>query len=621
MTAPAWEQLRSLPGFKKTGERQWEARCPGHDDRKASLSIGTGKDGRILLSCHAGCEFKRIMEALGIRTADLFPDNRGNGHGAKQERRFVATYDYEDRDGNLVYQVVRYEPKDFRQRRPDGKGGWIWKTGDLKRLPYRLPELAAADYIFVCEGEKDCDALRRIALTATCNSGGAGKWTAELAQYFRADQFVTILPDNDDPGRSHAKQVAESLYGKVVSVKILELAGLPEKGDVSDWLTGREARAANEELCRLSEAAPEWKPEPEAERSQIGWKLWDITESASWPDEPLVWCVEPLIPKGGIGFMSAAPKDRKSLLSLDLALHLAQGPEPRLWLDQYRVTPGKVLYIAREDPARRIKERAKEICDSYGMPVPDPRRLVFLIRERISLTDPEHLLWLKTQITEGRFDFLILDVLNRMIPDLDELSAKDMGRMVSILEELNRDLGVTILCDDHTRKPQGKNTGRNSQEPNPFDLKGSVAKYGCADFMICLARTAQDSRMQVYVENKDTDERPHFMVEVSPKGSGSPKFKWACDVEKLAGDMRKIGDENREKVFNAYSADEWRGPGEVAKQVGLSADTVSRHSGKLVKLGRLDKDGRGAATKYRQKITASENASAAIERNLFTLND
>lgn len=160
--------------------------------------------------------------------------------------------------------MVRYEPKDFRQRKPDENGGWIWKTGDLKRLPYHLPELAGAEYVFEVEGEKDVDALRALGLIATCNSGGAGKWTAELSQYFTDRQHITIIPDNDEPGRRHAEQVAAALHGKVASVKILELSGLPEKGDVSDWLKGRDPEAAAEELCRLAEAAPEWSaPTPE----------------------------------------------------------------------------------------------------------------------------------------------------------------------------------------------------------------------------------------------------------------------------------------------------------------------------------------------------------------------
>jgi hypothetical protein len=217
-----------------------------------------GNDGRILLHCHAGCEIDRILEAAGIDKKVLFPAN-GNGH--KQESKIVATYDYQDESGNLSYQVVRYEPKDFRQRRPDGNGGWLWKASDMKRLPYNLPELLTADYPYIVEGEKDVKSLREIKLVGTCIAGGAKSpdWPI-VAQYFRPDQHVTILPDNDEPGEDYAKNAATALYGKVASLKILRLEGLRPKGDVSDWLQGRDALAAAEELCRLSEAAAEWKP-------------------------------------------------------------------------------------------------------------------------------------------------------------------------------------------------------------------------------------------------------------------------------------------------------------------------------------------------------------------------
>jgi hypothetical protein len=253
-------EIASLPGYRATGENQYEARCPGHEDRKASLSIGV-TDGKILLHCHAGCNISNILKAIGLSERDLFSDN-GNGH--QPEKHIVSVYDYQNADGNLVYQVVRYEPKDFRQRKPDGHGGWDWKVKDLKRVPYRLPELLTADYIYIVEGEKDAGSLRKIGLTATTIAGGAkAHWSSDIVQYFRADQHITIIPDNDPPGEDYATNAASALFGKVASLKIVRLAGLPEHADVSDWLQGRDPEAAAEELCRLSDAAPEWKPEVE----------------------------------------------------------------------------------------------------------------------------------------------------------------------------------------------------------------------------------------------------------------------------------------------------------------------------------------------------------------------
>jgi putative DNA primase/helicase len=255
----------------KTAGNEIRFRCPRHTDNEPSLRVDTGKNCWFCNPCNSGGN----AWSLAAWCADLSPEDKpsvaawlkergllnGNGHHeAAGERRMIATYDYRNAAGELSYQVVRFEPKDFRQRRPDGNGKWNWSTKGLKRLPYHLPELAEAEYVFVVEGEKDVESLRKIGLTATCNSGGAGKWSAELAQYFRADQRVTTIPDNDGPGRDHAQQVAESLFGKVASLKILELAGLPDKGDVSDWLTGRDPEAAAEELSLLAEGAPEWAP-------------------------------------------------------------------------------------------------------------------------------------------------------------------------------------------------------------------------------------------------------------------------------------------------------------------------------------------------------------------------
>jgi len=256
---PALKTLSGLPGYRSTGKQQWEARCPGHEDRKASLAISIGNDDRILLHCFAGCDLAHILEAAGLDTKDLFANN-GNGHKTAGIPHIVESYDYKLADGELSYQVVRFEPKDFRQRRPDGAGGWIWDTKGLKRIPYNLPEFAAAEYIFVVEGEKDVESLRKIGLIGTCNSGGAGKWTAELSQHFTNLQHVTIIPDNDEPGRKHAEQVAASLHGVVTSVKILELAALPKHGDLTEWLKDRDPQEAAKDLCRLAEAAPEWRP-------------------------------------------------------------------------------------------------------------------------------------------------------------------------------------------------------------------------------------------------------------------------------------------------------------------------------------------------------------------------
>ena len=170
------------------------------------------------------------------------PPTNGAANGTRLN--IAATYDYRDESRALLFQVLRLVPRDFRQRRPDpaGRHGWTWKLGDVRRVLYRLPELTAADPsqpVFVCEGEKDTDNLRGLGLVATCNPGGASngrsKWRPEYGEHLRG-RDVVILPDNDDAGRTHARQVHAALKGVARSVRMLELPGLPHKGDVSDWI-------------------------------------------------------------------------------------------------------------------------------------------------------------------------------------------------------------------------------------------------------------------------------------------------------------------------------------------------------------------------------------------------
>jgi 5S rRNA maturation endonuclease (ribonuclease M5) len=255
------ELLPRFSGVRAAGEGRWSARCPAHDDQRASLSISAGEGGKTLLHCHAGCPTADVLAIIGLTPRDLFANangSNGNGH-ARPARREVAQYDYRDEQGNLLYQVVRFDPKDFRQRRPTPGGGWTWKLGDTRRVLFRLSELLAADpaaTVFVVEGEKDVDRLHALGLAATCNVGGAGKWRAEYNDCLRG-RPVVILPDNDAPGRAHAAQVAAALHGVAASVKVLELPNLPDKGDVSDWIDhGGNA----EELARLADAAAEWEP-------------------------------------------------------------------------------------------------------------------------------------------------------------------------------------------------------------------------------------------------------------------------------------------------------------------------------------------------------------------------
>lgn len=239
----------------ETGGGGLVAQCPAHDDHNPSLAIDIGEGGRVLLHCRAGCTFDDVLRALGMTPADLSPN--GNGR-----RKIVATYPYEDESGTLLFEVVRFEPKGFAQRRPDGNGGHVWDLKGVRRVPYHLPQLDAAvedgKRAWIVEGEKDVHALEAAGEVATCNPGGAGKWRGEYAKWLK-DAEVVIVADADPPGRDHARKVARSLHGVAASVEVVEPA---EGKDAADHLSA--GRRIDEFVAvELGDDAPE--PAPGAE--------------------------------------------------------------------------------------------------------------------------------------------------------------------------------------------------------------------------------------------------------------------------------------------------------------------------------------------------------------------
>jgi hypothetical protein len=136
------------------------------------------------------CEAKDSLEWLERKG---FKPRRKNGNGFHHGAAIiVAVYPYQDEIGDALFEVVRFDPKDFRQRRPDGRGGHVWGIKGVRRVPYRLPELNEAlgleRLVFIVEGEKDVLNLERIGVPATCNAMGAGAWHPDLNRFFAGDR-------------------------------------------------------------------------------------------------------------------------------------------------------------------------------------------------------------------------------------------------------------------------------------------------------------------------------------------------------------------------------------------------------------------------------------------------
>lgn len=214
---------RYLAGLDPAKAEQ-NVHCIFHDDQKPSLSINLEKGTWY---CHAegiGGGVKDFKQKLGL------PSN-----APSVPKTIVAEYDYHDEHGNLLFQTVRYLPKDFKQRRPDGKGGWIHDIQGVRRVLYRLPELLRAQGpVIIVEGEKDADVLYRHGFVATTNPMGAGKWRKGYNKSLQ-DRDVIVMPDNDTAGKRHGDDVSASLLSTASTLKLVVLPDLAEKEDVSDW--------------------------------------------------------------------------------------------------------------------------------------------------------------------------------------------------------------------------------------------------------------------------------------------------------------------------------------------------------------------------------------------------
>jgi RecA-family ATPase len=314
----------------------------------------------------------------------------GQSYSSKAKGHIVATYAYTDANGKLLYQALRYEPKDFRQRRPDGNGGWIWKLND-HRVLYRWPELLKFPdaTVFVTEGEKDANRVAELGHCTTCVA--AGKWTDDCIKAL-AGRDVVILEDNDAAGREKALEAAQVLHGTANTIRIVSLPDLPDKGDVSDWLDANPHNA--KKFVDVCFNAPLWntadtetetactegdnvtirpktdqhsradKSEPEKHPSL------PFINLSNWDNEPVPdqdWIVRDRIPCRQSVLFSGEGAAGKSTLQLQLsAAHVLA----RDWLGTLP-EPGPAIYIDAEDDGNVLHRRLAAIIKHYQVTFSD----------------------------------------------------------------------------------------------------------------------------------------------------------------------------------------------------------------------------------------------------------
>ncbi len=485
---PVQEVLSKLEGVKHGSNGQYTARCPAHDDRHASLSIARGDDGRVLMHCHTGCTMTDILNALGIEMNDLFIVP---GKSARAPSRSISTSKsptvYTTLDDAIAavarqvdgvhaglwhypggsFCVGRFDLKDGGKTcRPFHRIeiGWTISDPPGALSLYISDELPQTGFIFIVEGEKCVDELRNIGLAAVTSAHGAqaaGKsdWGP------LAGREVVILPDNDDGGRQYAQDVAAILTNLTPAcrVRIVELPGLEEKGDICDWIDPdgpmgcRTAEEIKEAITSIAEQA----------------KLWTPKEAVSTGYEPIITCladVEPVevewlwpqrIALGKLTVVAGDPGLGKSFITLDMAARVSTGQGFPDCPDVPGVVGDVVLLSAEDGLADTIRPRldaakadVTRITAIEGIHRIDPDSGCESL-EAFNLTDDlSRLEQAMTQSDNCRL--VIIDPISAYLGGKDSHKNAEIRTLLMPLTELAQRRGVAIVAVNHLRKSEGR---------------------------------------------------------------------------------------------------------------------------------------------------------------------
>ncbi len=423
------EQIARALGGQVSGG-QVLAPGPGQSARDRSLSI------KIDETAPSGFVVHSFSGDDPIRCKDFLREKLGlppfNGKtSAASKPIIVAEYDYVDEHGELLSQVVRYRPKGFRQRRPDGHGGWLWSLGNTRRVLYRLPELmesiAMKRPIFIAEGEKAVDALVKLGVPATCSPGGAGKWRNEYSKEF-AGANVVILSDADEQGEQHAKMVSKLLAGIASNVSTIRLPELPLKGDAYDWV---QDGGTAEQLWKLVDR-------PSAKRAPLIQISRDFVSGFVPPD----YLVEGLMQRRYFYSFTARTGDGKTAVALVMAAHVALGRQ----LGGRDVEKGKVLYFAGENPTD-VKMRWIAMAECMGFDADTIE--VYFIEGAFHFKEVAARVRQEVETLSLEFSFIVIDTSAAYFDgeqENDNAQHGDYARRLRSLTKLPGGPTVLVLC-------------------------------------------------------------------------------------------------------------------------------------------------------------------------------
>ncbi len=332
------------------------------------------------------------------------------------------------------------------------------------------------------------------------------------------------------------------------------------------------------------------------------WKLLDVADVENWDCQPLEWIIEHILAKGNLVFVAADTQCGKTFLAFYVLLKILTGG---LLFGKFRIYPiKKVLYLLLEDPDRRAKKRILDMRRDIRV---KPGQFMMYVAPGLTVNDELHWAWLKEFIANGQYDLVVLDTYQKATPGISSFDDVKQGPILHKLSNITRELSAAFWIHDHYRKEAG---GRKRRELDLSSLKGTGGKPQNADCFILMERTGDT--IKVLVSSKESDQKPRFLLKVSPEGSDEEKFTYIGDLEDAANEMRAKGQANRERVYQAVGTN-WMSKKEIKLATGLSSSAVSDHIAALVCDGKLQKTGENTKTRYRRSSGEENNLFRTVE--------
>ena len=394
---------------------------------------------------------------------------------AQPEERIVATYDYLNELGELSYQVVRYEPKRFKQRRPNGSpGSWIWNMQGVRRTMFRAPEVAKSDgVVFLCEGEKDALALAALGLCSTTSSGGADGYrlSAQEGKDLLRGRDVCIIQHQDEAGRKYADGWVGILSGVAKAVRVVDVA---EGGDAADWV---ERGATAGSFLGLWSAAEPTKP-----RAAIEWV--DLHAMAK-PRPPVSWICESLkLASGPVSCLAGYGYSGKTALAQALLLCLATGKD---LFGLFKCQQMPVGWMDYEQGDRMSAERMQRQARGMGIVLSDypANSLRYAEYPDVYLTEKGDGVDKVAKAVDG-MGLCLLDSARALTPGIDENDSK-IRHPFDALSRVTSKTGCAFLVIHHYGKADPKNT-----KPLKERMRGSSALFDAMQVVWGLDRHEKD---------------------------------------------------------------------------------------------------------------------------------